>query len=240
MRPHPLLSRYYSSEEERQRRVRSWFDQSAPHYDDITQAMSFGSGHWFRRYTLERAGLAPGSAVLDVACGTGVLTAQARAIVGPDGRVVGLDPSFGMLAEARRRDGSRLVRALAEAIPFADASFDLVTMGYALRHVADLEITFAEYRRVLRPGGRVLILEITPPRSRILFALLRAYLRRVVPLLARRHGAVPGELMAYYWDTIEQCVEPAAILGALRSTGFVRADRRVELGVFSEYAAVAA
>lgn len=219
--------------------MQAWFDESAPHYDRITQTMSFGSGHWYRRRTLEKAGLVAGAEVLDVACGTGVLAAAARAIVGDRGRVIGLDPSFGMLAEAGRRGVPLLVRATAEALPFADASFDLLTMGYALRHVADLETTFAEYRRVLRPGGRVLILEITPPRSRLLFALVKAYLRGVVPLLARRHGAVPGELMTYYWDTIEQCVDPATILGALRTSGFAGADRRVDLGIFSEYAGVA-
>lgn len=240
MRPHPLLERYYATEEERQRRVRFLFDQSAPCYDQITQAMSFGSGQGYRRRVLARAGLGPGAAVLDVACGTGVLAAAARAIVGMGGRVVGLDPSVGMLVEARRRGGPALVRATAEALPFADSSFDLITMGYALRHVADLEVTFAEYRRVLVPGGRALILEITPPASRLPFRLLRTYLRRVVPLLARRHGPHPAELMAYYWDTIEQCVAPATILRALGSSGFARAERRVELGVFSEYSAVAA
>ena len=112
-------------------------------------------------------------------------------------------------------------------------------MGYALRHVADLEVTFAEYRRVLVPGGRALILEITPPDSRLPFLLLRTYMRWFVPLLARRHGPLPAELMAYYWDTIESCVPPATILRALDASGFARAERRVELGVFSEYSAAA-
>jgi demethylmenaquinone methyltransferase/2-methoxy-6-polyprenyl-1,4-benzoquinol methylase len=240
LRPHPLLDRYYDSEAGRLRRVRGWFDASAPHYDAITQAMSFGSGHWYRRQALARAGVAPGARVLDVACGTGVLAAAAQRMVGPTGLVVGLDPSAAMLAQARARGVRRLVRGTAEALPLDARNFDLVTMGYALRHVADLETTFAEYRRVLRPGGRVLVLEITPPRSRFSMRLVRAYLGRVVPWMARRHGTAPSELMAYFWDTIEHCVPPAAILGALSASGFVGADRRVELGVFSEYAAVAA
>jgi demethylmenaquinone methyltransferase/2-methoxy-6-polyprenyl-1,4-benzoquinol methylase len=153
--------------------------------------------------------------------------------------VVALDPCAGMLAESRRRGLDRLVRGVAEALPFADDSFDFLVMGYALRHVADLEATFAEYRRVLRPGGRLLVLEITPPRGRFSFGLLRAYLGRVVPWLAARYGAAPAELMRYYWDTIERCVAPATILGALAASGFDEADRRVELGIFSAYGAVA-
>lgn len=239
MRPHPLLERYYDGETARVRRVRDWFDATAPSYDRITQGMSFGTGNWYRGRALERAGLAPGATMLDVACGTGLLAASARRIVGANGRVVALDPSAGMLGQARGRGLRSLVRGFAEALPFADGSFDFVSMGYALRHVADLEITFAEYRRVLRPGGRLLVLEITPPRSRLAFRLLRLYLGRIVPWLARRHGAAPGELMRYYWETIEQCVAPSAILAALAASGFDDTGRRVELGIFSEYAAVA-
>lgn len=240
MRPHPLLERYYPDEPTRVRRVRRWFDATAPAYDRITQAMSLGSGHWFRRRTLARAGLGAGARVLDVACGTGVLAHAAGERAGDTGQVVGLDPSAGMLAVARTRGVARLVQATAEAIPFADGSFDLVTMGYALRHVADLEGTFREFRRILRPGGRVLILEITPPASRAGRALLRFYMGRLVPALARLDGAQASELMAYYWDTIEQCVPPASILAALAAGGFAAPSRRVEVAVFSEYQATAA
>lgn len=240
MRPHPLLDDWYDSEEQRVRRVRSWFDASAPHYDRITQAMSLGSGHWYRRHVLQRAGLGAGASVLDVACGTGILASAARRIVGASGRVVGLDPSTGMLVEARAGGQTRLVRATAEALPFATGSFDLLTMGYALRHVADLQGTFAEYRRVLRPGGRVLIYEITPPASRLGRRLLGFYLGRVVPRFAGLHGATARELMEYYWETIARCVPPATILEALRASDFAGARRRVDLAVFSEYSALAA
>ena len=240
LRPHPVLTRYHANEQERRRQVNRWFDDSAAHYDFITQAMSFGSGHWYRKKALLRAGLAEGMSVLDVGCGTGVLASRARDIVGVHGLVIGLDPSAGMLGEARRRGVDRLVQAVAEALPLGSGRFDLLSMGYALRHVADLRATFREYRRVLRPGGRVLILEITPPRSRLSFRLLRFYLGRVIPRVARlgRGGHGAQELMKYYWDTIENCVAPTVILGALEEAGFSSIGRHVEMGIFSEYTAV--
>jgi ubiquinone/menaquinone biosynthesis C-methylase UbiE len=96
--------------------------------------------------------------VLDVATGTGLVAREALAIIGPQGKLIGLDPSAGMLAEAAQLD-IPLVRALGERIPFGDAQFDFVSMGFALRHVADLEGLFSEMRRVLKPGGRFLFLE---------------------------------------------------------------------------------
>jgi demethylmenaquinone methyltransferase/2-methoxy-6-polyprenyl-1,4-benzoquinol methylase len=237
MRPHPLLERYHASEAERRAGVGAWFDATAPHYDRITQGMSLGSGHWYRRHVLARAGLGAGARVLDVACGTGVLAAAAQAIAGRSGLVVGLDPSAGMLREAGGRGVPRRVRATAEALPFADGRFDLLTMGYALRHVTDLETTFREFRRVLRPGGLLLVLEITPPASRLGARLLAAYLGGLVPWWARRRGRAPAELMTYYWETVARCVPPAVILDGLRTSGFAQAERRIDLGIFSEYAA---
>jgi demethylmenaquinone methyltransferase/2-methoxy-6-polyprenyl-1,4-benzoquinol methylase len=240
LHPHPPLERYYASEEERRKRVSRWFDQAAAHYNFITQAMSLGSGHRYRRRALERAGLARGMKVLDVACGTGILSSHAQGVVGPEGLVVGLDLSAGMLRQARRGGVRHLAQGDAERIPVASGQFDFLDMGYALRHVADLRATFQEFRRVLKPGGRILILEITPPRSRFGLGLVRLCLGRVVPVFARLAGGGRGsqELMKYYWDTIETCVAPPVILAALREAGFSSAERRVELGIFSEYLAV--
>jgi demethylmenaquinone methyltransferase/2-methoxy-6-polyprenyl-1,4-benzoquinol methylase len=240
IRPHPPLAEYYSNEGDRRRRVVAWFDASAPDYDWMNRALSFGSGSRYRREALLRAGLAPGMRALDVACGTGVLTAHAQGIVGPGGLAVGLDPSAGMLGRARRRGVRRRVLGVAEALPFPDRRFDLLSMGYALRHVADLRTTFREYRRVLQDGGRLLILEITPPSSRLQFHLLKLYLGRVVPLIARlgHAGRTSQTLMRYYWDTIEHCVPPATILAALEDAGFRDVQRGVQMGILSEYTAV--
>jgi len=240
LRPHPLLTDYYGDEQQRRRQVDAWFDASAPHYNFITQAMSFGSGHWYRKQALLRAGLGPGMRLLDVACGTGVIARHGQEIVGANGVSVGLDPSLGMLHEARARGVAGLVQALAEALPFRSAQFDVLSMGFALRHVVDLHRTFDEYRRVLKPGGKLLILEITPPRSRLSFHLLKFYLGRIVPLVARIGGGGSGSqtLMQYYWDTIEHCVAPPVIMKALEEAGFREVSRYVEVGIFSEYTAV--
>lgn len=238
--PHPLLHRYYQTEEQRRRQVDAWFDEAAGDYDWINQAMSFGSGARYRREALLRAGLTEGMRLLDAGSGTGVVAAQAQGLVGKRGMVVALDPSLGMLRHALRRGVKRRLRGLAEALPLPDRSFDMVSMGYALRHVADLRTTFQEYRRVLEPGGTLLLLEITPPSSRLAHRLLGLYLGRVVPLVARfgRGGHASRELMEYYWDTIENCVPPAVILQALTDAGFSKTERHVEMGIFSEYRAV--
>lgn len=237
--PHPPLTRYYRDERERRRRIDSWFDAAAPTYDWVGQVMSFGSGHRYRRQALLRAGLASGMSSLDVGCGTGVLAAHARRIVGPAGSVVALDPSLGMLGETGRRGIARRVRAVGEALPFAGGRFDFLSMGYALRHVADLRSALAEYRRVLKPGGRLLLLEITRPEGRLAFRLAKLFLGRLAPRVARlRGGRATQILMEYYWETIEHCVPPATILTALTEAGFDRAERRVQHGILSEYSAV--
>lgn len=240
LRPHELLTQYYPDEPSRRRQVLAWFDESACDYDWITQAMSFGSGSWYRRQALLRAGLAPGRRALDAACGTGALTTHVQRIVGLDGQALGLDPSTGMLLRGRSNGVRRLVRGVAEALPFPDRRFDFLCMGYALRHVADLRTTFREYHRVLAPGGRLLILEITPPRSRLSYRLVELYLGRLIPLVAGlgRGGRTSRDLMRYYWDTIASCVAPSVILSALQEAGFSQVERRVEMALFSEYTAV--
>jgi len=239
LRPHPLLERYYHSEEERRSRIDSMFDEAASDYDWINQALSLGSGAWYRKQALLRAGLQPGMRVLDTGSGTGVVAAQAQAVVGSGGRVVALDPSLGMLSHAVKRGVRRRVRAVAEVLPFPDQQFDLLSMGYALRHVVDLRATFREYRRVLKAGGRVLLLEITPPSSRLGHRLLGFYMGRLAPFMARfgRGGKSSREMMEYYWDTTENCVPPATILQALAEAGFSAPERHVEHGILSEYMA---
>ena len=239
--PHPPLARYYPGAGERREFVTGIFDRTASAYDWINRVMSFGSGVRYRRDALRRAGLtADGDRLLDVAVGTGLVARAAHEILGQSGRITGIDPSAGMLAEAHAALPIALVRGVAERLPFADACFDFVTMGYALRHVADLESTFREYQRVLRPGGVLVVLELTPPaQGTAAYLLTRFYLRRVVPFLARLGpgGKDAGTLMEYFWDTVEQCVPPATILQAMAGSGFDAPRRRIVFRIFSEYVA---
>ena len=238
--PHPLLERYHHSETERRRGVSAWFDRAAVDYDWVSQFLAFGSGNWHRREELRKAGVGKGSRVLDVACGTGMVTAAAAQLTEGAPAPVALDASLGMLQEAKTRGMRRLHHGLAEALPFRDESFDFVSMGYALRHVTDLVATFREYRRVLRPGGRVLILEITPPRTGMGKAVMKLHLRYFVPAIARlgRGGRETQDVFAYFWDTMEACVPPAAILDALTEAGLTEVGRKVDFGMFSTYSAV--
>lgn len=238
--PHPLLKSYYADEPGRKRRVNEMFDESAPHYDWITGAMSFGTGRWYRGDVLKRHGVTAGTRLLDVGSGTGVIAALAQDLVGPTGAVVAVDPSEGMLAEAKKA-GVRDTRVgRGEQLPVSDGEFDILTMGYALRHVEDLVTTFREYRRALRPRGKVLLLEITRPEGRVQYAMVKFYLKHIVPTVTRvvRRSAEAQKLMRYYWDTIEACVPPADILAALETAGFRDVKRHVLNGMFSEYSAI--
>jgi demethylmenaquinone methyltransferase/2-methoxy-6-polyprenyl-1,4-benzoquinol methylase len=220
--PHPQLSQYYRQVEERQGFLNELFNRTAYQYRNIDKATGFGSGLWYRKRALQLAGLKPGMKVLDVACGPGLVTQCALDLAGSSGSVFGLDPSIGMLREAQKGPCRSLVRGVGEHLPFPDGHFDFLSMGYALRHVPDLRGAFAEYRRVLKPGGIVLLLEISRPRSALLLHLSRFYIKHV---LGAAFTAGTGRqdmktLMAYWWETTEQCVPPETIVEALKETGF--------------------
>jgi demethylmenaquinone methyltransferase/2-methoxy-6-polyprenyl-1,4-benzoquinol methylase len=145
-----------------------------------------------------------------------------------------------MLKNAKVPAGVRLLEGRAESIPFPDQSFDFLSMGYALRHISSLSVAFQEFHRVLRPGARVCILEITAPRTRIARMLLKAYMRTLVVsvgLLFNRSGDT-ARLWRYYWDSIEACVPAAGVIATLQHCGFDEVRRQSRLGIFSEYQAV--
>jgi demethylmenaquinone methyltransferase/2-methoxy-6-polyprenyl-1,4-benzoquinol methylase len=138
-----------------------------------------------------------------------------------------------MLSRAGGVTRLRRTLAVAERLPYRAAAFDLVILGYALRHLDDLASTFAELRRVLRPGGTLLVLELGRPASRIGTTCLRFYMTRLVPFLARNEGS--RTLLRYTWDTIDACVDSAAILGALRGASFVEVREVLRIGPLREY-----
>jgi len=237
--PHPPLTQYYDGEDRRREWVRAIFDHSAPDYDRVESLMALGTGSWYRRQALLRAGLAPGMRVVDVGVGTGLVAREAVRIVDSASLVTGVDPSPGMLGRARVPAGVTLLEGRAEAIPLQDGCADFVSMGYALRHIGDLSAAFREFHRVLKPGGIACVLEITRPETRLRALLLRAYMRGLVPALSwfvARSADTP-KLMRYYWDTIETCVPPAQVMTTLEHAGLADVHRHVEAGIFSEYVA---
>jgi demethylmenaquinone methyltransferase/2-methoxy-6-polyprenyl-1,4-benzoquinol methylase len=235
--PHSPLTQYYGEEQDRAGWVRGLFDRTAADYDRIEWAMALGSGSWYRRRALARAGLRPGMRVLDIGTGTGLTAREAAYLAGAGAIVIGVDPSAGMMECAKVPVGVRLLPGTAEEIPSPASSADFLSMGYALRHVGDLSSALREFVRVLVPGGRVCLLEITAPESRLSRAALKVYMRGIVPLMARciaAHRDMP-QLMRYYWDTIETCAHPSLILSAMREAGLVDVNRQVDLGIFSTY-----
>jgi demethylmenaquinone methyltransferase/2-methoxy-6-polyprenyl-1,4-benzoquinol methylase len=219
------------------------FDNTAADYDRMELILGFGSGPWYRGQALERAGLRPGMRIVDVGVGTGLVAREAVRIVGDPKLVVGVDPSPGMMSSARLPQGVFLLEGTAEAIPFPDASFDFLSMGYALRHIGDLSLAFREFHRVMKPGARLCLLEITRPEKGIGGALMKAYMKSVVPVLARIVGSAKGTslLWRYYWDTIEACVPPEQVLATLEAAGFAGVRRHIEskvLTMLAEYQAI--
>jgi len=235
--PHATLSEYYEGEQDRPAFVRQVFDETAGDYDRIERMMALGTGPWYRRRALVRSGLAAGMDIIDVAVGTGLVAREAVRIVGDARKVIGVDASIGMLRSAARPRDIVVVQGMAEKLPFFSERFDFLSLGFALRHMSDLAVVFAEFHRVLKPGGTVCLLEITMPRGPFARRILKAYMRGIIPFVARIAGSRRGtaHLFQYYWDTIEACVPPESVMAALRQAGFTDVKRFVEVGIFSEY-----
>jgi demethylmenaquinone methyltransferase/2-methoxy-6-polyprenyl-1,4-benzoquinol methylase len=174
------------------RRVRGVFDSVAGNYDLMNDLMSGGTHRLWKRFTLGLANLRPGQRALDVAGGTGDLAAGLARQVGSQGLVVLTDINAAMLARGRDRlidagciENVRYVQANAEHLPFPDASFDCITIGFGLRNVTDKAAALTAMRRALKPGGQLLVLEFSHPSAPGLKPLYEAYSFRVLPLIGR-------------------------------------------------------
>jgi len=193
------------------------FDRLAGRYDLLNTLLSGGSDGRWRRAAARATGLQPGGNALDVACGSGKLSQELLKVAG---QVVGLDFSTGMLeVAAARAPGPRYVRGDALALPFADAEFDAATIAFGLRNLADPVRGLAEMRRVVRPGGRMVVLEFVKPRPTLAGRAYRFYLAQGLPRIG---GLVSGQPRAYRYlaDTIDSYRSPDELLELARRAGW--------------------
>jgi demethylmenaquinone methyltransferase/2-methoxy-6-polyprenyl-1,4-benzoquinol methylase len=190
------------------------FDRIAPVYDVMNRAMSAGLDVRWRRLTAE-AVVRPGSRVLDACCGTGDLAVAAERA---GGQVIGVDFSEEMLARARKKSSTvEWVQGDVMALPFESGSFDVVTVGFGVRNLADLESGLRELARVLVPGGRLACLEITRPRG-VLRPFFRAWFDGFVPLAGK---VLPGgAAYSYLPASVRRFPGPADLAGAMKRSGF--------------------
>jgi demethylmenaquinone methyltransferase/2-methoxy-6-polyprenyl-1,4-benzoquinol methylase len=210
---------------EKQRRVRGVFDSVARNYDLMNDLMSGGAHRLWKEFTLSLTHLRPGQRALDVAGGTGDLTTGLARQVGKSGLVILSDINAAMLGEGRDRlidDGIvgnvSCVLANAERLPFADSSFDCVTIGFGLRNVTDKAAALAEMRRVLRPGGQLLVLEFSHPVVPLLKPLYDLYSFRVLPLLGKI-VAKDEDSYRYLAESIRMFPDQESLVGLMSQAG---------------------
>jgi demethylmenaquinone methyltransferase / 2-methoxy-6-polyprenyl-1,4-benzoquinol methylase len=202
--------------------VRGMFDRIAGVYDLMNSAMTAGLHHQWRQRAVDRAEVGPGSDALDVCCGTGDLALELRRRIGPDGRVVGCDFSEPMLDLARHKSGEEGLPvefgwADALDLPYGEGSFDAVTIGFGARNLADLDRGISEMARVLRPGGRLVILEITRPHRAPLASFYSLWFDRIVPVI----GNLAGDPDAYSYlpDSVRSFPEPRELAAKIDAAG---------------------
>ena len=217
-------------EAEKADRVRGVFDSVASRYDLMNDLMSFGIHRLWKRFAVELAGVRAGQRILDLASGTGDLAARFAGLVGPSGLVMMTDINAAMLSRGRDRmldegrgGNVRYAQLDAEALPFADDSFDCSTIAFGLRNVTHKEHALAEMHRVLRPGGRALVLEFSHPTTRPLRAAYDVYSFQVLPRLGR---LVTGDEASYRYlaESIRVHPDQETLREMMAAAGFDRCD----------------
>jgi demethylmenaquinone methyltransferase/2-methoxy-6-polyprenyl-1,4-benzoquinol methylase len=199
--------------EEKVRAVRAMFDAIAPRYDLVNRIMTFGLDIRWRRRAVHALDVGPGATVVDLACGTGDLC---REVAAAGYRAVGVDLSLGMLRHART--DAPLVQADALRLPLSDGAVDGVVSGFALRNFVALAPVFAELARVVRPGGRISLLDVAEPTNPVLHAGHAVYFGRIVP----RIGGALSDRAAYRYlpRSVAYLPPPAVMVDLLEEAGF--------------------
>jgi len=207
--------------------VQTMFDAIAPRYDLVNRTMTFGLDVRWRKQSLRALGLPPGTTVLDLACGTGDFL---KLLEAGGYHAFGMDLSWGMLAA--NHTGTPLAQANGAALPVATGSVDGVTCGYALRNFTDLAAVFHEFGRIVRPGGRISLLEVSEPDSGLLRAGHRIWFRRAVPLI----GGLLSDRSAYRYLPKSTAYLPSTeeLRAMLTEAGFSAVNRRGLSGGLSQ------
>jgi demethylmenaquinone methyltransferase/2-methoxy-6-polyprenyl-1,4-benzoquinol methylase len=198
--------------------VRAMFDRIARVYDPMNSVMTAGLHHRWRERAADLAALGTGGRALDVACGTGDLAVELACRVGPSGTVVGSDFSEAMLERARAKSAAvQWEWANALELPYPDGGFDAATVGFGARNFSHLDRGLAEMARVVRRGGRVVVLEITTPQRPPLSTFFSIWFDRVVPALGRLAG--DPDAYAYLPSSVKRFPGPAALAGKMHAAG---------------------
>jgi demethylmenaquinone methyltransferase / 2-methoxy-6-polyprenyl-1,4-benzoquinol methylase len=231
------MSRSAGDASDHDRRIAAMFDTVAPRYDFLNRVLSVGRDRSWRARAVALASLGPDEVGLDLGIGTGDLAVALLAASDPSARIVGVDLSEEMLARVRARANAlglatRLEarRADAQALPFTDGSFDRVTAGFTVRNFGDLDAGLREMRRVLRPGGRAVILEFSMPPHPLVRLGYRAYIHGIVPVVATLLG---GDADAYRYlpRSVERFPRAEELARRLERAGFTRVRfKRLNLG----------
>ena len=212
---------------EKRARVAGVFDSVASKYDLMNDLMSFGVHRLWKRFVIDLAGVRAGEKVLDVAGGTGDLSREFARNVGPRGMVVLSDINAAMLGEGRRRLADRgvvnlpIVQANAECLPFAEGTFDCITIGFGLRNVTDKDKALRSMCRALKPGGRLLVLEFSKPVSEGLAKLYDQYSFRLLPLMGRLVASDESSYR-YLAESIRMHPDQAPLKSMMDAAGFGR------------------
>lgn len=201
--------------------VAAMFDEIAPVYDRMNSLMTLGLDAGWRRAAVRASAVGPGDAVIDVACGTGKLAEALAERVGPFGRVLAVDLAPGMIAEAtaQHRDLVQLEFMIGDALdlPVEDAAFDAATIAFGLRNLPDFAAGFRELARVVRPGGRVVCLELSVPRPRLWGRIFHAAFERSAPLLGSVFGR--GSAYRYLPASLEGFPTPDELVRSMLAVG---------------------